>query len=42
MSGDIPQAQSSTTILTNDKRIVTFGGVLKGKACNDTFIMDVG
>jgi N-acetylneuraminic acid mutarotase len=41
MSGDIPLAQSSTYVLTNDGRIIAFGGVLNGKACNNIAIMDI-
>ncbi|XP_019854401.1 PREDICTED: RING finger protein B-like isoform X2 [Amphimedon queenslandica] len=42
MTGDIPKAQSSKYVVTSDgKRIVTFGGVLNGHACNDTFVMDI-
>lgn len=43
VSGQLPQAQSSSSyVVTNDKRIVTFGGVLNGKAINDTFILNTG
>lgn len=42
VSGQLPQAQSSSCVVTNDKRILTFGGVLNGKATNDTFILNTG
>ena len=42
VTGTIPQAQSSSSVSTQDGRIVTFGGVLMGKACNDTYILQTG
>lgn len=42
MTGTLPQAQSSTCVSTKDGRIISFGGVLNGKACNDTHVMDSG
>ncbi len=40
--GAIPQATSSTMVTTDDGRVVMFGGVYKGKACNDTRILNIG
>lgn len=39
-TGDIPQATSSTMVTTDDGRIIMFGGVLKGTACNDVHILN--
>ena len=40
-SGSAPRAQSLSVILS-DTQLVTFGGVLKGKAVNDIHLLDTG
>ena len=41
-SGNTPRATSSTMVTTNDGRIIVFGGVFNGSACNDTYILNTG
>ena len=40
MKGDCPKAQSSSYAITGDKRVITFGGVVKGKAHNTTHVLN--
>ena len=41
-TGEAPQAQSLTGVVCKEQKLVTFGGVLKGKAVNDLHLLDLG
>lgn len=40
-TGEAPQAQSLTGVVCKEQKLVTFGGVLKGKAVNDLHLLDL-